>query len=222
MDVHKPKPWHGFREFLKEYAIIVVGVLTALGGEQAVEWTHRQQEVAEAREALKAEIDLDLRIAISGETEDRCWLELLDRRATWAKGAGPKPSADAPGRGGGFAGYFATTWDVAKSSAVAHMPLSERTAYARFYAGVANQQSLVDRQREAAGRMELYIHQDKLSPGEAERLVEETGGVRGMMVAKLSNVQGLLKAGADLGVKPSPITPARRQWLAEYCRLVRS
>jgi len=40
MDLHKPKPWHGLREFLKEYVIIVVGVLTALGGEQAVEWLH--------------------------------------------------------------------------------------------------------------------------------------------------------------------------------------
>lgn len=30
MDIHKPKPWHGVREFLKEYLIIVVGVLTAL------------------------------------------------------------------------------------------------------------------------------------------------------------------------------------------------
>ena len=29
MDIHKPKPWHGMREFLKEYVIIVVGVLTA-------------------------------------------------------------------------------------------------------------------------------------------------------------------------------------------------
>ena len=25
MDLHKPKPWHGLREFLKEYVIIVVG-----------------------------------------------------------------------------------------------------------------------------------------------------------------------------------------------------
>ncbi|MDB5442210.1 MAG: hypothetical protein JWP73_586, partial [Phenylobacterium sp.] len=33
MDIHKPKPWHGLREFLKEYAIIVVGVLTALAAE---------------------------------------------------------------------------------------------------------------------------------------------------------------------------------------------
>ena len=40
MDIHKPKPWHSFREFLKEYLIIVVGVLTALGAEQAVEWLH--------------------------------------------------------------------------------------------------------------------------------------------------------------------------------------
>jgi hypothetical protein len=26
MDIHKPKPWPGVREFLKEYAIIVIGV----------------------------------------------------------------------------------------------------------------------------------------------------------------------------------------------------
>ena len=30
MDIHKPKPWHGVREFLKEYLIIVVGAQTAL------------------------------------------------------------------------------------------------------------------------------------------------------------------------------------------------
>jgi len=40
MDIHKPKPWHGFREFLKEYLIIVVGVLTALTAEAGVEWLH--------------------------------------------------------------------------------------------------------------------------------------------------------------------------------------
>jgi len=34
VEVHKPKPWHGVREFLKEYVIIVVEVLTALAAEQ--------------------------------------------------------------------------------------------------------------------------------------------------------------------------------------------
>ncbi len=63
MDIHKPKPWHGLREFLKEYAIIVVGVLTALGAEQAVEVIHRHEAVAEARRALNApEVTFDLAV----------------------------------------------------------------------------------------------------------------------------------------------------------------
>lgn len=52
MDIHKPKPWHGLREFLKEYLIIVVGVLTALAAEQLVEQLHWRHEVQLAREAL--------------------------------------------------------------------------------------------------------------------------------------------------------------------------
>lgn len=44
MDVRKPKLVRNWREFFKEYAIIVVGVLTALFAEQAVqsiEWRHK-------------------------------------------------------------------------------------------------------------------------------------------------------------------------------------
>ena len=52
MDIHKPKPWHGVREFLKEYAIIV-GALTALAAEQGVEWLHWLRHQAQvAREAI--------------------------------------------------------------------------------------------------------------------------------------------------------------------------
>jgi len=69
MDIHKPKPWHGVREFLKEYAIIVVGVLTALGAEAVVQALHERTIAAEAREAVKAEV-----------RENLWWLE---RRAAY-------------------------------------------------------------------------------------------------------------------------------------------
>src|SRR5690348_15979194 len=56
MDIHKPKPWHSFREFLKEYLIIVVGVLTALAAEAGVEamrWSERTEKtVAHLRAEL--------------------------------------------------------------------------------------------------------------------------------------------------------------------------
>ena len=62
MDIHKPKPWHGWREFLKEYAIIVVGVLTALAAEQVVDWLHWRQQGGRrapgARRGLRADSQL--------------------------------------------------------------------------------------------------------------------------------------------------------------------
>src|ERR1700754_541098 len=56
LEIHKPKPWHGWREFLKEYLIIVVGVLTALAAEQAAESWHWRERAHEARERLRAEV----------------------------------------------------------------------------------------------------------------------------------------------------------------------
>lgn len=54
MEIHRPKTFHGWREFLREYAIIVLGVLTALAAEQAVEWLHWRTLVAEGRGDLAA------------------------------------------------------------------------------------------------------------------------------------------------------------------------
>jgi hypothetical protein len=56
MDIHKPKPWHGWREFLKEYLIIVVGVLTALAAEQFAEYLHWREKVARAEETERPEL----------------------------------------------------------------------------------------------------------------------------------------------------------------------
>jgi hypothetical protein len=58
MDVHKPKLIRNWREFLKEYAIIVIGVLTALLAEQAVqsiEWQHKvRAAIADMEQELSA------------------------------------------------------------------------------------------------------------------------------------------------------------------------
>ena len=56
MDIHKPKPWHNVREFLKEYVIIVIGVLTALGAEQTVEWLHWRHLAEKAEQDLAASV----------------------------------------------------------------------------------------------------------------------------------------------------------------------
>lgn len=59
MDIHKPKPFHGWREFLSEVLIIVLGVAIALSGEQAVEALHWNHKVEQAERAMRIEIGLD-------------------------------------------------------------------------------------------------------------------------------------------------------------------
>ena len=60
MDIHKPKPWHGVREFVKEIGTIVIGVLIALSAEAVVENLHERRLSAEAREAIRDELRLDV------------------------------------------------------------------------------------------------------------------------------------------------------------------
>jgi hypothetical protein len=53
MEIHRLKPVHGWREFLKEVGIIVLGVLIALAAEQAAETLRHEQQVEVGERALK-------------------------------------------------------------------------------------------------------------------------------------------------------------------------
>jgi hypothetical protein len=59
MDIHKPKPWHGWRELLKETGTIVIGVLIAIAFEQTVEWLHWRHKLDDAEAAVRFELHDD-------------------------------------------------------------------------------------------------------------------------------------------------------------------
>lgn len=65
-DIHKVKPIHGWREFVGEVGIIVLGVLIALGAEQIVEALHWRHEVESGREAVTTDLE-----TIAGEAFER-------------------------------------------------------------------------------------------------------------------------------------------------------
>lgn len=60
MHIHLPKPLHGWRAFVGEVGIIVIGVLIALSAEQVIETVHAHQRIRETRAALDAELSRDL------------------------------------------------------------------------------------------------------------------------------------------------------------------
>ena len=60
MQFQLPRPLHGWREFLGEVGIIVIGVLIALGAEQLVSNWHWQGEVRDSDRRISDELGYDL------------------------------------------------------------------------------------------------------------------------------------------------------------------
>ena len=72
LDIHKPKPWRGLPEFVKEIGTIVIGVLIALGAEQGVEWLHWRHEVEAERRSLLAEAQDALNVVRDRQAGQEC------------------------------------------------------------------------------------------------------------------------------------------------------
>jgi hypothetical protein len=216
MDIHKPKPWHGVREFLKEYVIIVVGVLTALGAEQAVELLHTRTEVAEARAVLHDEISANADSIRYAVQEDRCYLAAMDLFAAWARG-GPKPPPimDAVR----FPSFRASVWDEVKSSAVPHMPLKERLAYSEFYGNGVNLLTLVAQDRAIAGEITHATASGDLDHEDAKALLKAIA-VRNFLRIKIRAGSGMLEEAARLGAQPKPRSAQSQRNLETLCGMV--
>ena len=78
LHVHLPKVPHSWREFFKEYAIIVLGVLTALALEQGVESIRERRLAREAQEAIEQEIQADIGRTAYRLSQQACIEKRLD------------------------------------------------------------------------------------------------------------------------------------------------
>ena len=72
MHFHLPKPLHGWRAFVGEVGIIVVGVLIALSAEQVVERWHWRGEVRETDRRMRDDMGYNLATAAERFAIDPC------------------------------------------------------------------------------------------------------------------------------------------------------
>jgi hypothetical protein len=81
LDVHPPHaPTHTWRDFFLHIATIVVGLLIAVGLEQAVEAIHHHQQLRELREALQQDDEKALRDDVDTERSARNEITWLSAR----------------------------------------------------------------------------------------------------------------------------------------------
>jgi len=186
LDVHPPhEPVHGWRDFIIHIATITVGLLIALGLEATVEWIHHRQEVAETRDALHAEMQVnlgrfsantnyfrqDLR-SLQGNLADFTYLqhhpgtsaEKLPARLIWtSSNARMEVSAWTTAHERGIAGY---------------MPQSEVMRENELYSFYERIDKAHEEEADALAEAVGYMFQDpdpaKMTPAQVDREVELT------------------------------------------------
>ena len=156
MEIHRLKhPIHGLREFLKEVGIIVLGVLIALGAEQAVEALHWRHETEATEETLRDEIRSSLNFASERIIMFSCDAQRVRELYEQLRGSTRRWQAPAAWAGSPFIASFPQVlgtphrpwatgiWDVAVADgALAHLPRSEVEAYSGIYREVEQLRAL--------------------------------------------------------------------------------
>ena len=152
MDIHKPKPFHGWREFFKEYGIIVLGVLTALAGEQVVETARHDSQVEIGERALKADYSRFIRQRAELTASTACVSKRLrELRAIVDDGArhgllgevGPIPQPPAHS-------WAITSWDtMIASGAATEVPQAQVIRYSEISHWAKDAYATADAETEA-------------------------------------------------------------------------
>ena len=204
---HKHGPIRNLREFVKETGIIVVGVLIALGGEQAVQAVNHHYQVQEARAALKDELGWNLASFKLTKDVSHCVLARLDEVDHWAKSldSGHPIRLSGPILPPRYLILRESAWRVTSGEAVARMPLQERTTYAGLY----DLFDFLEQQREKLGDawtdLALYQPARQLSEEQRLHIAADIRTVREVHDLLVSNYQIALIIAARLHVEPGQI-----------------
>lgn len=127
------------RDFLREIAIVVIGVLIALAVNEVAEAVHWRERVDAAAARIASEMKRDRTAVVERIDWQRCTGQALDNLDSVLKAAGRDgrlPDIEViPGPA--FQPLSSTTWSTAiATGVVAHIPDKDAARYARYYAAI--------------------------------------------------------------------------------------
>jgi hypothetical protein len=217
MDIHKPKPWHGLREFLKEYVIIAVGVMTALGAEAVVEnlhWRHlADQHEAELHASAVQIVDLSVeRLAGAPCARDELKRMAAALRASgdW-KGVNPPPDARPadyliPSLQTQARPWPSAAWEAAvNDGSLTHLPHARVSLYAFLFEVARDiQKPQQEIKRVRAGLTPLALDQS-LSAEQRAKYLALIGDMDGLEATADSMARSAIVQAGLKSIRPDPV-----------------
>jgi hypothetical protein len=189
MHFHLPKPLRGWREFVGEVGIIVLGVLIALGAEQVAEQWRWRHDVGIVRDSINGELANDRARWNLDVESSRCALDDVQRLDSWvANGANVRPPSVPSLRSSNLLSLHSANWKLATGSqTLSHFPLREQLAFAALYDALANRMNEGIKASDLIDRVHTLI--PLATDEQGRRALRETlGDLRAKLTNLLDNV----------------------------------
>jgi hypothetical protein len=216
VEIHKPKPVHNWREFLKEYAIIVLGVATALIAEQGMEWLHWRGQVAQAQEQIAHEMASNMGGAITRIRIAQCVEQRLDALALILDEAGKSGTLPPVGDISmpSHITWLTGVWDSLVASQTApHFPTSQLQNLAAIYKTIQNFDDTTRQEMQEWKNLYAIVGPGRrLDPASEAVLRQALSQARGSNRA-VTNLSNLMLR--EAGVLQFPFSPDDRAVLAQ-------
>ena len=147
-----PKPLHGWRAFIGEVGVIVLGVLLALTAQEAAQAIRDRGDTEQLRRSMTDELANDRARWEAVHHDVPCTLRQLDSISAWAARPGSDKILN-------FSGPTMWTmhdsaWQIARSSPVmTNLSLKERDSFASLYFALDFQQREMEKALDSLGRV---------------------------------------------------------------------
>ena len=214
MHIHLPQPAHGWRAFVGEVAIIVLGVAIALAGEQLVEEWRWHQKVAVVRTSIMGELANDRARWEADMAGASCALKTIDKLDRWAAdGAASTTTPDASGLRDQLSFFWmhSANWDLATASqAMDHFPIDEQLALSALYDGIVHREVELEREGALTQRVQTFV----LLAKDAQQRRE----LRAALGSLRSNIGGLIDENEYMRrhFDAAGVTPNRSDFGSDY------
>ena len=167
MHVRLPKPLHGWRQFAGEVGIIVIGVLIALGAQQAMQGVQQRSDADEARRAVRGELEVNMSRLASRSAQKHCVEDRMEEIQALLDKASSNPSITAPGWVGRPQYWSMQTvrWDaIAQSGRAALLPADDLADYGALYSWMGNINGVMTTEQADWARLRALEHMSILTP----------------------------------------------------------
>ncbi|MCL6682720.1 hypothetical protein [Sphingomonas alba] len=202
MSVRVPTPLHGWRAFIGEVGVIVLGVLLALGAQQLVQDVQMRSAVREFRRTINHEIGLNLFVYQVRTRGSDCNEKRLKELTDWVMSARdgqslPKIIAAAPMT----LSPYRSAWDTRDGDVFAHVPAKDRQKYAEFYDELESNSLIIQKELDEWLQLQRFALPGPVSLEDRRMLYGHVRTARIFNRVWAPNMDISNKIAAELGVK---------------------